>query len=161
MNSIAALKPFLAWLESTALAHAVGQSLLVTASVSAVHVLGFALVMGGALLADLRLLGLVLPRCPVEDVAVPASRVIGLGLLISIATGLAMFSWQARTVLANGTFQLKMLLLAAAALYHFAVLPRALRGTAARPALRRAAGAAGLALWLGVGVAGAAFILFE
>lgn len=37
MKLIATLNPFLAWLEATPVAHAVGQSLLLTASLSAVY----------------------------------------------------------------------------------------------------------------------------
>lgn len=149
------------WLETTAVARSVGESLPLTASLSAVHLLGFMLVMGGALLADLRLLGVVLPRRTVGEVATPAGRVILLGLVVSVATGLLLFSSRAASVIASGTFQLKMSLLLAATLFHFTILRGVASRSAPRPALLRSVGATGLCLWVGLAFAGAAFILFE
>jgi hypothetical protein len=155
------LGAFFSWLETTAVARGIGESLPLTASLSAVHLLGFMLVLGGALLADLRLLGIVLPRWPAGEVAAPAARVILLGLVVSVSTGLLLFSSRAASVSASGTFQLKMSLLVAATLFHFTVLGGVASRSAPRPALLRSIGAAGLCLWMGLAFAGAAFILFE
>jgi hypothetical protein len=157
----AALESLLAWAETTTLATTIGQSLLLTASLSAIHLLGFTLVTGGALVANLRLLGALLPQYPVIEITRPASRGIALGLAISIATGLLLFAGRATAVSANGTFQLKMLLLVAAALFHFTWYRRVTRRDAATVRLLRVTGAIGLSLWLGLALAGCAFILFE
>ena len=155
------LDPFFAWVETTTLASTVGQSLMLTASLSAIHLLGFTLITGGALAANLRLLGVLLPQYAVIDITRPASRGIALGLAISITTGLLLFSGKATSVSANGTFQLKMLLLVAAVLFHFTWHRRVVRRNAATPRLLRVTGALGLSLWVGLAVAGCAFILFE
>lgn len=155
------LNSVLQWLETTRVAHAVGESVLLTASLSAAHLIGFTLVMGGALLVDLRLLGMVLPRRPAADVAAPAGRIVALGLAISVITGVLLLSSKATTVIASGAFQLKMLLLLAAGVFHFAVQPWVARRAAGDGALLRTSGAAGLSLWLGLAVTACVFILFE
>jgi len=62
---------------------------------------------------------------------------------------------------ANYIFQLKMLLLCAAAAFHFAIYRNAARGTDRTGLPPWLAGAFGLLLWSGVVLAGAAFILIE
>ena len=155
------MEALFAWLQTTAVATAVGDSPLLTGSLSAVHLLGFTLVTGGAFIANLRLLGLLLPDRTVLEVSRPATRGIGLGLLISIATGLLLFAPRAVGAHTNRTFQVKMLFLASAAAFHFFIH----RAVARRPLMSRSAlratGAIGLVLWTGVAAAGAAYILLE
>ena len=154
------MAPFLAWLEGTGVAAAVGGSLLTTAALSALHLLGFTLVTGGALVANLRLLGIILGEQPVTDVTNPAGRGVALGLLISIVTGLLLFAPRARAASANDIFQIKMLLLVSAAAFHFTVHRFVARLPSARVGLA-ATGAVGLLLWTSLALAGCAFILLE
>jgi hypothetical protein len=51
------MAPFLAWLEGTSVALTVRDSLMLNAVLSAVHLVGFTLTTGGALVANLNLLG--------------------------------------------------------------------------------------------------------
>jgi high-affinity Fe2+/Pb2+ permease len=148
------------WLETTAWAQAIAQSLMLTAWLSAAHVLGFTLVTGSALVANLRLLGLSLAQRPVTEVTQPAGRGIALGLAVSVVTGVLLFSGRAARVAASDFFQLKMLLLLAAAGFHFTWL-RHVSGRATARAVLRATGAVGLSLWLALAAAACAFILFE
>lgn len=161
MSFVATLEPVFAKLESTHLAHTIGESLTLTAWLSAVHMLGFTLVMGGALLADLRLLGVALRGRPAVDVAVPAGRVIAAGLGVSVVTGFLLFSPKGTSAADNVFFQLKMLLLAGAALFHFIVLRYAVRREGVGTLWLRSVGGVGLALWLGLALAACAFILLE
>ena len=149
------------WLESTVLARTVAESLLTTAWLSAFHLIGFTLVMGGAWVANLRLLGVVLLGRAVREVAGPASRMIGLGLAVSIATGLLLFSGRSASTIMNGTFQLKMLLLIVAALFQLTLHARLARHLDPGKRALRAAGALGLSLWMGLAVTACVFILFE
>ena len=148
-----------AWLQSTAVAAAVGDSILLTGALSAVHLLGFTLVTGGGLVANLRLLGVILSDRPPLEIVRPASRGVAAGLLISVATGLLLFAPRAIAASSNRTFQIKMLLLVSAAVFHFTVH----RAVSARPVVRRgvlgAVGGAGLLLWISLALAGCAFIL--
>jgi uncharacterized protein YacL len=150
-----------AWIETTSAARATAESLALTAALSAIHVLGFTLVMGSALLANLKRLGALLPQCSVAEVLRPANRAILVGLAISVTTGALLFAARATAVSANGTFQLKMLLLLAAAAFHFAV-GRNDYVQGSRVAPRARAGAAvSLALWFALAVTACAFILLE
>jgi hypothetical protein len=149
------------WLEATQVAQTVGSSMWIVASLSAVHVLGYALVMGGALVGNLRLLGLVVPSIPVNDVVGPASRGIAYGLVVSIVTGILLVSWKAVAAFGNDIFRIKMLLLLVASLMHFAWQTRVARVPAADGAVLRMLGAVGLLLWLGLAAAAASYILFE
>jgi hypothetical protein len=155
------LTSFFSWLEVTDVARAIGESLLATASLSALHMIGFTLITGSALVANLRLLGVLLSQRPILEVTAPANRAIAVGLVVSIATGLLLFAARAASVSANGTFQVKMLLLVAAAAFHFTVHRNVTQRASGTAPLSRVIGVVGLALWLGVAATGCAFILFE
>jgi hypothetical protein len=139
------------WYQHTALAAAVGSSPQILSVLSALHALGFTFVMGGALFANLGRLGVLFPSRPVRELTRPGSKLIALGLAISLPTGLLLFGPRAVTAAHNSTFQLKMVLILAASAVQFGLLRRD----------ARALGAVGLALWLGLAAAACAFILLE
>src|SRR5687767_1581428 len=112
---------FLGWLEGTRVAAAVSQSTLLIGSLSAIHLLGLTVVVGGAFVSGLRLLGVVLRDRPVSDVAATVSRGMTWGLGLSLTTGLLMFAPRASLAVENRFFQLKMLLLLVATVFHFLV----------------------------------------
>ena len=155
------MEALFAWLQATAMARAVAESTLLTGALSAVHLLGFALVTGGAFVSNLRLMGALLREFPVLDVSRPATRGIALGLVISIATGFLLFASRATAASANRTFQIKMLFLASAAAFHFFVHRAVIRRPLTSRVALRAVGATGFVLWAGVALAGAAYILLE
>jgi hypothetical protein len=142
------------WIESTNLARTVASSAGLTASLSAIHLIGFTLVTSGALVANLRALGALFTARPIADVVRPANSAILTGLAISASTGGLLFAARATEVSSNGIFQMKMLLLVAAAAWHFAIYRRPV-------GYAPAAGALGLSLWLGLAVTACAFILLE
>ena len=138
------------------MAGAVRDSLWLTASLSAIHLLGVTLVGGGALVAGLRFGGLIFSDQALRAVARPAGRAILLGLVISVVTGALLVSPRAAESAANRFFQAKMLLLLAAAACDV-VVRRLGYG-------ERAAASAGLLrslLYGAVLLAGCAFILLE
>ena len=149
------------WLRATSVAAAVRESLLLTAGLSSIHLLGFTLITGGALVANLRLLGVLLRDEPLTAVTRPAARAVAVGLLISGITGFLLFAPRATEASANGTFRLKMFLLAMAALFQFTVHRAVSNSASASQPVLRAVGIAGFLLWTGVAVAGCAYILFE
>lgn len=158
---MSALDSLGSWLEATTVAQTVGSSMWMVASLSAIHVLGYALVMGGALVGNLRLVGLVVPAVPVNEIVAPATRGIACGLVLSIVTGILLVSWKAVAAFGNDIFRIKMLLLLVAALLHFLWQARVARNASADGGALRLAGAAGLLVWLGLALAAAAYILFE
>ena len=155
------MRVFLEWLQATGIATTVRDSLLLTGGLSAAHLLGFTLVTGGALVANLRLLGVLLREHAVVTVTRPAARGLAVGLLISAVTGLLLFAPRAPEASVNSTFRLKMLLLASAASFQFTVHRAMCARAAASPAALRAVGATGFILWTGVALAGCAYILVE
>jgi hypothetical protein len=122
---------------------------------------GFTLIMGAAFVSNLRLIGALLPERQVLEITIPAGRTILIGLLFSVTTGFLLFAPRAPTAAANGIFEVKMLLLVAAVLFHFTMHRRVARQPTATQWLRRATGSVGLALWMGLAVAGSAYILIE
>ncbi len=56
------------WIEALPFAAAIRESQMLTAGLSAVHVIGLTLTSGGALLSGLRLLGVVLADHPIAEV---------------------------------------------------------------------------------------------
>ncbi len=146
-------------LQSSAAATAIGQSQAWLASLSALHLVGFTLVLGSGLVANLALIGAVFgDRAPL-DVLRPSARLLAAGLVISAGTGALQFLPRAEGTAVNGTFQLKLLLVALAALVQMFAAPRV--ASAGRTAAARLCGAAGLALWLGAAVTACVFILLE
>jgi hypothetical protein len=141
----------LTWYQSSALASAVGGSATITAVLSAVHALGFTFIMGGALFANLGALRVLFPARPVHELSVPGSRLIALGLALSIPTGLLLVGPRVVSAAHNSTFQLKLLLIVVASAVQFGLIRR---GT-------RAVGAAGLLLWGALALTACAFILLE
>jgi hypothetical protein len=152
---------FFVWLQSTALAGSIAESVMATALLSAVHLVGFAVLMGSVLVSALRQMGLIFTEQPAGHSTVAADRAVLIGVTISMATGLLLFASRAPAAAANGIFQLKMLLLAAAAIFHLVFFRRLPRRVDAAPRLLRVNGAAGLTLWVAVALAGCAFILLE
>jgi hypothetical protein len=147
--------------EATALAQAVRMSVALTASLSAVHAVGFTLIMGGALLSHLRLLGALLTQRPAHEIVSLGTRTISVGLAINVVTGLVLFASRASAAAANGTFRLKMLLLVASVAVHFLLLMPTTHRQTIQPVARYVVGAVGLSLWLGLALTACAYILLE
>jgi hypothetical protein len=89
------------WIESTNLARIVGSSVGMTASLSAIHVIGFTLLTSGALLANLRALGALFRASAIANVVRPANMAILTGLVISAPTGALLFAARATEVGSN------------------------------------------------------------
>ena len=123
--------------------------------------LAFALLMGSILVSSLRMTGLLFSDRPVSDITSGTNRGVAVGLCLSVVTGLLLFSSRASSAAENGIFQIKMLLLVAAAVFHFGVSRVVTRRAGASTGRLRATGATALVLWLGVALAGCAFIFLE
>ena len=151
----------LEYLQASRLAHAVGESQMLTATLSSLHLLGFTTIMGSALVSNLRMLGLLLPEQPATDITRPASRALAVGLMLSALTGALLFMPRAAGAAANPIFRLKLGLILAAALVHFGAQRRFAARADRSQGGARVVGATGLVLWFGAAVAACAFILIE
>lgn len=138
----------LAAIEAAPLARFLGTAPGAWAAVSALHILGIALLVGPIALVDLRLLRLLGPSI---DPALPVLvRAAMGGLMLAAGSGAALAMVQASDYAANPAFLTKIALVAAAVANALAL--RARGGVAARRAAPFAA--ASLLLWVGAVVAG-------
>jgi Family of unknown function (DUF6644) len=155
------LAPLFARIEASGIATTIGTSVLLTGVLSGLHLIGLTLLVGAVIVSTLRLFGVVLAGQPVAEVTVAARRAIVLALGVNVTTGLLLLSPRISTASQNYIFQLKMLLLGAAAVFHFACYRGVASGRIGTRLSPRGAGAIGLMLWSGVVLAGCAFILIE
>lgn len=146
------------WLEATAAAVAIRDSLPVTALLSGLHVIGMAVSVGAVVVMTLRSAGLALHDAPIRGVIDPASRGLLGGAALSLTTGLLLVLPRASGAVENPYFQRKMLLLAVAVAFHLLLFrrlaPRASRVTGWL-------GAIDLLLWGSVAVLGCMYTLVE
>jgi hypothetical protein len=129
---------------------------LVTAALQVVHVLGFVLLLASLTLISLRLLGLALVRQTVPQVAAETSRLLWLGAILTISTGILMFLSGPSHYYFNRAFDIKMLLLFAALVVHVTLLQRVARRDEPPATLARVSAVLSLLLWFGVSWAGRA-----
>ena len=150
---------WLVWIETSAVAQAMRTWLWLYPIVEIAHIVGFVVLVGAAVMFDLRLLGLS-PRLPASLMArhhLPWARA---ALLLVVPSGVLMFSAHATEFAANPAFRLKVILLVLAGLNALAFHRGAFRSVdrwdagSAAPAAARAAAVLSLALWVGVIAAG-------
>src|SRR4051812_29991630 len=144
----------LAALEATRLAAQIRESLYLFPFLESTHVIGLATLFGTAAILDLRLLGISWAGRPVHRVAADVLPWAMAGFVIAAATGVLMFTTNARVYYHNIFFRLKMAMLAPAAV-NAAVFELTARrsidrwSTAAKaPASGRAVAMVSLVLWI-------------
>jgi hypothetical protein len=147
------------WLETTAVAAAIQESLYGFAIVVGVHILGVAASVGILLWVDLRLIGVALVHRPLNEVYRSLAPWFLAGFGIMLVSGTVLFVAFATAAYANVFFRIKLLLLLLAGvnalLFHrFAQRADPLTDTPAPPAAARLAGFLSLAIWAGVIVMG-------
>jgi hypothetical protein len=157
---MSSLDKFFVLIEKSTLAITIRDSTILTGGLSGLHLLGLTLLVGSVLVSSAVLAGLVVNDQPVAEITRAARRASSVGLSISITTGLLLVSFRLRMSTANQAFQIKMLTLVVAAIFHFLVYVPAARGrrSVVSPGI---AGGVAFLLWLGVVLGGCAFILFE
>lgn len=148
------------WLETTAVAVAIQESLYGFAIVVAVHILGVAASVGMLLWVDLRMLGVALTSRPLSEVYRSLAPWFAAGFGIMLLSGTALFTAFATAAYGNPYFRIKLLLLLLAAVnalvFHRLAAPRPERigDSGSPPAAVRLAGFLSLAIWAGVIVMG-------
>jgi hypothetical protein len=146
---------WLVWLESSAVAVAMRQWLWLYPVVEIVHITGIVALVGGAVMFDLRLLGISrgLPVAALAGHLLSWARV-GLGLVV--LSGALMFTAHATEWAENPAFRVKMLLIVAAGLNAWAFHRWPFRSVAGwdrdtvAPPRARLAAVVSIVLWLAV-----------
>jgi hypothetical protein len=103
-----------AWLEGTSLAVAMRQWLWLYPAVEIAHIVGFVILVGAAVMFDLRLLG-ISRSLPITAMARHHLRWARFALLLVAPSGLLMFVAHATEMSANPAFRVKLVLIAVAA----------------------------------------------
>lgn len=143
----------LAALEALPVARAMRESLWLYPIVEVVHLVGIAVLVGGVILFDLRVLGFS-RRMPVDLLARHLLPWSVAALLLIVPSGLLMFSAHPSDFLGGGVFVIKMGLLMLAGLnalaFHLGPFRNAAAWSAGAPGAAKVQALASIALWIGV-----------
>jgi hypothetical protein len=151
---------WLVWLETSAAAVAMREWLWLYPAVEIAHIVGFVVLVGAAVMFDLRLLGVSAASLSARAMAhhlLPWARS---ALIVVVPSGALMFAAHATEFVDNPAFRLKLILLAGAGLNAWLFHRKTFLSVAAwdrerpAPACARAAAAVSLLLWAGVIAAG-------
>lgn len=146
---------------------AIRQSVWVFPIIETIHVLGITLLVGTVAILDLRLLGIVLKRQGVSQVASQILPLAWIGFAVMCSSGFLLFSAEAANSYGNPAFRIKLLLLLLVGLNPLVFHLTIYRDVAAwndrvmTPFRARLAGALSLTLWAGVICAGRAIAYFQ
>jgi hypothetical protein len=151
-----ALYPFFEWADGSWLGAAVRNSRLWFPILELFHLFALTILLGIMLVLSLRLLGIVMRRQPVAELAHDLAPWIGWSIAIILTSGICMFFSGALRYYDNTSFRIKMVVLFAALLFHFSFFRRVIRSdeSALSPGVAKLAGFGALILWFGVGLAG-------
>jgi len=151
---------FCKWLEQTSLGASVRESLWLFPALETLHLLGMAALVGTIAVFDLRLLGWVMRRERVSELAGRLLPWTWAAFAVQVVTGTLLFMSEAVKVYANPAFRLKMLLIFLAGLQALIFHRTAYRNVAAwddsgvLPVGAKIAGFVSIVLWIGVVAAG-------
>jgi hypothetical protein len=160
------LFPIIHWLNATPLATSIRESDFVFPLIETVHVLAITLLAGTVAAVDLRLLGVILKREKVSEVAEQVLPLTWVGFAVMMVTGALLFLSEAQKSYGNLAFRAKMVLLILAGLNPLIFHSTVYRSVGAWddapvvPRRARAAAIASLALWSGIIIAGRAIAYF-
>jgi len=158
---------FCQWLCHTSLGTAIRESTYVYPIIETIHTLATVLLVGTVVIVDLRLLGLLLKREPVSQIAGQLLPWTWLGFIIMLVTGLLLFWAEAEKMYGNPAFRIKLLLLLLAGLnpliFHFTIYRRVSTWELApvTPTRAKAAAFLSLTLWSGIIITGRAIAYFH
>jgi hypothetical protein len=143
------LKPTFDWLAALSISKAIGESSLIYPVVQAIHLVFLALLIGGVLAVDLRLLGSGFSSQPLRNVARDARPWIIVGLLGLLVTGIPQLLQNANREYASEFFWWKMQLLPLTLLFTFTLKQRIATAPEGQvsPLTMKLTGLASIAMW--------------
>lgn len=148
---------FATTLQNTALGQVLRQASPATVLVIQIgHVLGLILLLTSLLLVNLRLLGWGLRNQPLADIVAATRWALRAGLLLTIASGSALYLSAPVSYITNVAFVPKMALLISALVLQATLYRRVTGSREISPLLARSTAVLSLTLWFGVGLAGRA-----
>ncbi len=155
-----ALQQFCEWVSSTGLSIAIKKSVWAFPIIESVHVLAIALLVGSITLLDLRILGVILKKHPVSQIAHTIFRWTWTGFAIMFVSGILLSIAEAAENYGNMAFRIKLLLLVLVGLnpliFHLTIY-RSVNSwdiSNVPPWRARAAAWCSLLLWTGIVISG-------
>ena len=157
------LLPFFQWLNNLPVSGAIGASTLIFPVVQSIHLVFLALLAGGLLMVDLRLMGMGLTSQPLAKVARDARPWVFWGLVGLLVTGTPQLMQNAVKEYYSEFFWIKMWVLPVALIHHFTLRHRITVAAEGRvsPLVSKFSGAASLLLWATVAVSSRFIGLFS
>jgi uncharacterized membrane protein len=150
------LLPIFQFFDKSWLGNFVSDSRWLFPAIEAVHIVALCLLFGALLTLNLRLLGLGLTNKPVAQLARDLSPWMSCSLIIILATGIMLFASEAMKAYASVPFQVKMLFLFAAIIFHYTIYGHLTKADEANRnrTWSKVAAIVSIVLWLGVGIGG-------
>jgi hypothetical protein len=139
--------PFFNWLGETTLGRSVADSKYAFAIIEVFHLFGIVLLLGGATLMMLRLVGLTMKKQTKVEVARALGWYIFIGLLTMLVTGVMMMSSIPLKYYHNTPFWWKMVFFWLGVVFHFTLYRRVTRSDKSGLAAGAFAGGAAVVLW--------------
>ena len=145
---------FLEWCQQIQQAEWLQASIYIVPGFNLVHLLSMSLFLGALLMVDLRLLGAVLTRRPLAEVARGAHPWLVGGFLGLAITGVPAWMATAETQYFNPVFHTKMWVLLAATMYTFILRPKVLQADETRvgPVWSKLVALVSISLWISIAV---------
>jgi len=153
---------FFRWLGHTWVANTINDSEWLFPVIESIHITGLAILIGTVAIVDFRLLGLVLPKRPVAQLAAELKPFTLTGIFIMLTTGPLMLSAEPERGYGNPAFAFKMSFLLLALVSHFTIHRLATKSDRASGATlgQKLAACLSLFLWTGVVTGGRAIAFF-
>lgn len=149
------VKDFFEWADALWVSAIIRDSSILFPIIETVHILALTVFLGSIVLLSMRLMGAGLKQLPVQKLATTLAPFTNWGLATMLVSGALLFGSEAVKCYENPPFFFKMGMLAAALVFHFAVMRPTLNAEAGK--LRQIlTGLLALVLWFGVGVGGRA-----
>ncbi len=149
------LLPFFKWCDSSWLGETIRSSRLYFPIIETLHLLGLTILFGAVIVLNLRLCKIMMRHQPVQQVAEDLSPWAFWSLVVTVGSGIMLFLSEAMKCYASVPFQIKMVFLFAAIIFHFTIHRKVTRNDR-DPSLIFGAlvGSINVFLWLGVGLGG-------
>jgi len=144
------------WFEATGIGAYGRRSTYFFPAAEVVHLLGLTLLLGTALVLNLRLLGAIMRRQSIPEIADATTPLLWTGVGLAMGSGLLLFLAEAVKCYYNVAFWYKMGLLMSAIVFQIVVHRRLSAVASTATAVVKGTAALSLLLWFGVAVAGRA-----
>jgi hypothetical protein len=149
-----AIYPFFDWCQNGPLGQFVASREIFFPGLETVHLFGLTLLLGTVMLLSLRLLGVIMVRQPLSELAGDLAPYTSSGLFLILFSGVFMFIGVAIKCYGATSFWIKMGLLATGLVFHFGYFRKAVRRDDLSPRAAKIAGWSAIFLWFGVATAG-------